>query len=62
MCSILGEHISLIRPARVKVHQATGAFKQAKTQGRKTHKLTNEQKQVIAQQMGFKLAGGKVTE
>ena len=55
MCSILGQHISLIRPAKIARPKATGAWKQAKSQGRKTRKLSSEQKQLIAKQMGFKL-------
>jgi len=55
MCSILGQHISLIRPAKIARPQTSGAWKQAKSQGRKTRRLSCEQKQLIAKQMGFKL-------
>jgi len=55
MCSILGQHISLIRPAKIARPSCKGAWKTAKSQGRKTRKLSCEQKQLIAQQMGFKL-------
>ena len=49
----LGQHISLVRPTRVIRHTASGAWKQAKTSGRKTRKLTMEMKQVIAREMGY---------
>ena len=57
MCTILGHHISLIRPARVAVMRPGGkAWSGAKATGRKTRKLTLEMKQKIARQMGYKLA------
>ena len=51
----LGQHISLVRPVRVIRHTANGAWKQAKTSGRKTKCLTLEMKQVIAREMGYNM-------
>ena len=55
MATILGQHISLIRPEKVKRHSASGAWKRAKSVGRKTTKLSMEMKRDIARQMGFNL-------
>jgi hypothetical protein len=57
--SILGQHITLIRPLRVVKHSAQGAWSKASAyQKRKTHKLTIEDKQRLAAQMGYQLVGG----
>ena len=53
--SILGQNISLVRQAKVKVHTTYKAWKGAKVQGRKTRKLTKDEKQTIALSMGYKL-------
>ena len=56
MCTILGHHISLIRPGKPKQQVTTGAWRGAKATGRKTRKLTLEMKQKIARQRGYELA------
>ena len=59
MCTILGQHISIIRPSKPTVHITTGAWKGAKQIGRKTNKLTDEMKKQIALEMGYQF---KTTE
>ena len=56
MCTILGQHISIVRPARVAVIQRGRAWRGAKAAGRKTHKLSQEDKLAIAAEMGYELA------
>ena len=51
--TILGQHISLVRPSKVRVPQRFGAWKGAKATGRKTRKLTLSEKQLIAFAMGY---------
>ena len=53
--TILGQHISLIRPMRVVRHSTSGAWKKAKSTGRKTRKLTLGEKNIIAWGMGLVL-------
>ena len=55
MTTILGQNISLIRPARIVRHSASGAWRGAKKAGRKTRKLTLSEKNLIAWAMGYKL-------
>ena len=57
--SILGQHVSLIRPFKIVKHSAQGAWsRNTQYQKRKTHKLTIEDKQRVAAQMGYLLVGG----
>ena len=49
----LGQHISLVRPARIARPITSGAWKGAKASGRKTRKLTWAQKLIIAEQMNM---------
>ena len=56
--SILGQNISLVRPARIKLHHTMYAWKGAKAEGRKTRKLSKDEKRSIALSMGFQLMEG----
>jgi len=55
--TILGQHISLIRPLRVVKYTAQGAWK-VLGESRRTIKLSIKQKKQIAAQMGYRLTEG----
>jgi len=58
--TILGQHISLIRPERWKEPQVPEECVCPKQHTRaKTHKLTQAQKEEIAQEMGYTFVGEK---
>lgn len=60
--SILGEHISLIRPERMPkpLIQKDSVWKTQRPR-RKTFKLTEERKMTLAAMMGFEYSGNKET-
>ena len=67
MCTILGQNIGVIRPSCPTTRKVSGGkwrvgtisnpWRGAKQTGRKTHKLTEEEKRRIASEMGFAFTG-----
>jgi len=56
--TILGQHISLIRPLRVKVHSTKGAWKRPILRKVRNILLSHKDKTIIAAQMGYRLTEG----